>query len=306
MKKVTRKLICAALCALLCLPCAIVSNAGANGSIAGPKVEMRRTDVTVDGAITAGEYAGSFPIEEDTFGYCGTVNQMLTGKGTAYFAYDDDGVYFACDFTDLHDAYSIFILNSAGARDHVRIYADSNAGTYTAAEGGYPAVTPDGIVIDHYVAPGDVKVLPADGRSGAAYWRSMSGFIGGENEFVPCTGVASGIVFDEESYWDGDVFGFSIDPVGSLKEAGAGARSAPQYCVAVDSDGEARVASVVYDAEREVLSAGEITDSVTAAGKLYGLVTPNTSLMVLDNLEQYVRYGIRPPESLPETEEAAP
>ena len=50
----------------------------------------------------------------------------------------------------------------------------------------------------------------------------------------------------------------------------------------------------------ELLSTGAADQDVTAAGKLYGLVTPGTSLLVLDNLQQYLRYSIRPPESLPD------
>ena len=50
----------------------------------------------------------------------------------------------------------------------------------------------------------------------------------------------------------------------------------------------------------ELLASDAPTQEVTAAGKLYGLVTPGTSLLVLDNLSQYLRYSIRPPETLPE------
>ncbi len=50
----------------------------------------------------------------------------------------------------------------------------------------------------------------------------------------------------------------------------------------------------------ELLASDAPSQDVTAAGKLYGLVTPGTSLLVLDNLSQYLRYNIRPPESLPE------
>ena len=50
----------------------------------------------------------------------------------------------------------------------------------------------------------------------------------------------------------------------------------------------------------ELLSTGTADQDVAAAGKLYGLVTPGTSLLVLDNLQQYLRYSIRPPESLPD------
>ena len=38
---------------------------------------------------------------------------------------------------------------------------------------------------------------------------------------------------------------------------------------------------------------------ITALGKKFGLVTPYTSLLVLDTLEQYVQYDIAPPKSLP-------
>ena len=35
-------------------------------------------------------------------------------------------------------------------------------------------------------------------------------------------------------------------------------------------------------------------------GQTYGLVTPGTSMLVLESLDQYLEYGIRPPETLPE------
>ena len=38
---------------------------------------------------------------------------------------------------------------------------------------------------------------------------------------------------------------------------------------------------------------------IAALGKKFNLVTPYTSLLVLDSLEQYVRYDIAPPKSLP-------
>ncbi|NQT12597.1 MAG: hypothetical protein HQ582_07610, partial [Planctomycetes bacterium] len=42
---------------------------------------------------------------------------------------------------------------------------------------------------------------------------------------------------------------------------------------------------------------------IVALGKEHGLVTPFTSLIVLDSLEQYVEYEIAPPKSLPEMRE---
>jgi tetratricopeptide (TPR) repeat protein len=44
-------------------------------------------------------------------------------------------------------------------------------------------------------------------------------------------------------------------------------------------------------------------DEILELGKRYGLVTPGTSLIVLDSLEQYVEHEILPPESLPEMRE---
>lgn len=43
--------------------------------------------------------------------------------------------------------------------------------------------------------------------------------------------------------------------------------------------------------------------ALTELGQRYGLVTPGTSLLVLDSLDQYVRYQIEPPASLPQWRE---
>ena len=67
---------------------------------------------------------------------------------------------------------------------------------------------------------------------------------------------------------------------------------APQGSLLRTNYGQMLIASLLADNAAE--------DTVTAAGKQFGLVTPNTSLLVLDTLEQYVRYRVRPPESLPD------
>ncbi len=41
-------------------------------------------------------------------------------------------------------------------------------------------------------------------------------------------------------------------------------------------------------------------ERITALGRAHGIVTPGTSLLVLERFEQYVEYGVRPPASLPE------
>ena len=40
-------------------------------------------------------------------------------------------------------------------------------------------------------------------------------------------------------------------------------------------------------------------EQIAALGARYGLVTPFTSLMVLESLEQYVQHHIEPPATLP-------
>ena len=44
--------------------------------------------------------------------------------------------------------------------------------------------------------------------------------------------------------------------------------------------------------------------ALIAAGKKYGLVTPGTSLIVLESLEQYLQHDIAPPKSLPKMHQA--
>ena len=56
--------------------------------------------------------------------------------------------------------------------------------------------------------------------------------------------------------------------------------------------GELKIAKLIAD--------GADGAQLLAAGREYQLVTPNTSLLVLDSLGQYLQYRIRPPESLPE------
>ena len=43
--------------------------------------------------------------------------------------------------------------------------------------------------------------------------------------------------------------------------------------------------------------ADDNTDELLAIGREYGLASPKTSLLVLDTVEQYLKYGIEPPES---------
>ena len=56
--------------------------------------------------------------------------------------------------------------------------------------------------------------------------------------------------------------------------------------------GQMKIAQLIADGAEDA--------KLLAAGREFQLVTPNTSLIVLDSLQQYLQYRIRPPESLPE------
>jgi len=54
------------------------------------------------------------------------------------------------------------------------------------------------------------------------------------------------------------------------------------------------------EAQRLSLTTGGESDEVAALGQHYGVVTPGTSLLVLESLEQYLEYSIEPPATRPE------
>ena len=56
--------------------------------------------------------------------------------------------------------------------------------------------------------------------------------------------------------------------------------------------GQLKIAQMIADGAEDA--------KLLAAGREFQLVTPNTSLIVLDNLGQYLQYRIRPPETLPD------
>lgn len=59
----------------------------------------------------------------------------------------------------------------------------------------------------------------------------------------------------------------------------------------------------IYRAQEEIahlmISVRKNRERLVETGKRYGLVTPGTSMLVLDNVNQYIQYEIEPPESLP-------
>jgi len=72
-----------------------------------------------------------------------------------------------------------------------------------------------------------------------------------------------------------------------------------------DAASEGRLVTLAWARRKveDLLAAGAAEERIVEVGKKYRIVTPFTSLIVLDNLEQYVEHRIMPPDSLPEMQE---
>ncbi len=98
------------------------------------------------------------------------------------------------------------------------------------------------------------------------------------------------------------VTGRLVEEVGSVQLSGPGA---PDDHVAIGKRA-ARPGHAVarawagLHAQALALQGPSTAADVAQLGRKYGLVTPGTSLLVLESLEQYIEYDIEPPESLPE------
>ena len=81
-------------------------------------------------------------------------------------------------------------------------------------------------------------------------------------------------------------------------------RGAPEGFLGVNADSAVRGRLVARawagrEAQEIALVDGEGSERVLALARTHGLVTPGTSLLVLESLEQYLEYDIEPPASLP-------
>jgi Ca-activated chloride channel homolog len=98
------------------------------------------------------------------------------------------------------------------------------------------------------------------------------------------------------------IMGRLVASVGRVRLAGDGASSGSMG-VNADSASRGRLiarAWAGHEAQKIALTEGEHSEKVLALGRTYGLVTPGTSLLVLESLEQYLEYAIEPPSSLPD------
>ena len=241
-------------------------------------VEMTKTAPSIDGVINSGEgWSAPAKFNEDTVGYFGLPNQMLTGNADLYFAYTDDGLYFAVDYTEVGSAYCVKFFDEEGNNTHTVVYQDPNASNYYAEEGGYPSVTPDGIPIEYYVIPGANATSAPDGvKPKTAYWISFYDQFFTDNTIIYSETIDSGN-YANDSMWDGDEFALSIDPLGLFRELELKKNNEK----ANETDSEVKNNPVLYSvaifAGNNVKVArcassnnAEITDSVTAAGSISG------------------------------------
>ncbi len=102
------------------------------------------------------------------------------------------------------------------------------------------------------------------------------------------------------------ILGRLTAPEAQIKiDFGGGAESAP-FHLRADPAREAVTLRKAWAAMRVAQMApraDDFSDELLALGRAYGVVSPATSLIVLENLDQWVRHDIEPPESLPELRE---
>ncbi len=93
---------------------------------------------------------------------------------------------------------------------------------------------------------------------------------------------------------------------GSLTLAGAGAPRQPVALAAKSASAGRSIARAWAGRQAQALAicGGEFSDEVLELGRRYGLVTPGSSLLVLEDLEQYLEYDIEPPATQPDLRDA--
>ena len=274
MKKIA-VLICVFMLVAMVLP--FSASASSWRIIENDTVEMQKQAPTIDGTINSGEgWSKPAKFNEDTVGYFGLPNQMLTGSADLYFAYTDDGLYFAVEYTEVGSAYCVKMFDADGNNDHTVVYQDPNAGDYEATEGGFPSTTPDGTAVNYYVVPGENTTSAPEGvNPGAAYWVSFYDQYYADNAVIYSEGEDSGS-YANDAMWDGDEFALSLDPLGIFTDHETALNNAKN-----ETDADVKVNPILYSiaifAGNNVKVArcassnnAEITDQVTAAGSISG------------------------------------
>lgn len=251
--------LCAVLVVGMMLP--LAASAECNQVFENAPVTLPKSAPTIDGVIKTDEgWSSASKLDEDTAGYFYGQNP-LTSVTDLYFAYSDDGLYFAADLTEYGSAYAVRFYeideNGYDTWKTTRNYIDKNADSYSNTD--YPEKTPDGTVIEGAVEPPDynnvTKRDPSQEHIKNAYWYASSG-----NGNVYSEGDD---LVDKNYGWDGDVITLSLDPLGAFNAGKfwGDTEYVPQYNVGI-FEGD------VVKIKTSRVAGADITDVCKAAGKL--------------------------------------
>lgn len=197
MRKV-KALVSIILSILMVFPLSI--SAGFNSVVQNVETEMIKTTPDIDGIINADEWSVAAYMNEDTVKYV-TLNNDFATEAKIYFAYDDNGFYFAADITELAEINGESTYNSF-------IYSTADS-----------SIASDGTAVDEAGFDGDVFILSVDplGRY------QQAGYIT-KNDYTPwyCVGLFEGDVagmFLTRTDNDGNITE-SVDVVGKATDYG--------------------------------------------------------------------------------------
>lgn len=235
-----------------------------------PDFQLTGKAPTIDGKIDANEgWSNKGTFDEIHTGRF-LAQLPLTSVGEFYFAYDNDGIYFAYTMKEYGGAYTLRLYaprwNEDAGRDLDECvgsinYPDANVSSYN--ENNYPEMTPDGNAIEGALLPPDFNTIalkdPSAEHIRCAYWTSNDG---NTNEYCTCE--------DGSDYaFDGDVFALSFDPLGNFHDVCSVAGNndkAPQFNVGIFEGNVVKVRTSRYS-DREltnVKGAGSINgDTIT-------------------------------------------
>lgn len=251
------------LCIVLVLAAALPLTAGAecNRVFENAPITVPKTAPTIDGVIKKDEgWSSAGKLDEDTAGYFYGQNP-LTSVTDFYFAYSEEGLYFAAELTEYGSAYSVRFYdvdeNDYDIWVRSRSYIDVKAGEYTYEN--YPEKATDGTVLDGALEPPKydsvAKRDPSQEHIKAAFWYTTAGNTNAYSE--------GDDMVDNDYGWDGDVFALMFDALGTFNvpELWGDTDYAPQYNIGI-FEGD------VVKIKTSRVSDTDITDKCKAAGKL--------------------------------------
>lgn len=192
----------------------------------------------IDGNINTDEgWSEMAYMHEDQTGYFWE-QPVFTDEIDLYFAYDEWGLYYAASITEQHNAYTSYVYDDEGNCMYEKIYVDNDCADYTEEQAA--------------------EWLPANEKLGRKFLGNTFEYSTGEDDIDTKNG--------ENIYgWNGDVFGFMIDPASKFVNNGywGDFDYTAWYCIGIFEDDSLRM-------WRSRVNNGEITDQVKLAGRTNG------------------------------------